>query len=279
VAPVLQGTGDNVLGEAVGHDPASVWPGKVGTSVLSAHDVTWFSGLERLKPGATVRYVTPCWTSTFRVTSHAVVQAGSPVYNTGTARLVLETCYPLDALYITSSRYLLYASLVGSAPTHAVVTAPASWAAPAVPAPPALVAQGLTLADNSAPLGTLRITGSPDRAWPQSSAPLNFEAAALSAYFGAVRSAAQQENAWWTDLAPSVPAAAAGPRWGGQLQSYGSQLAVSLRVAGTRAVAASLAATVTVSGPGGTGRYDLVVGETVRGGKLLVTQVRIVRAG
>jgi hypothetical protein len=89
-APVLQGTGDGVLGEAVGHDPASVWPGQTGTSVLSAHDVTWFSGIAQLKPGATVRYVTPCWTSTFAVTAHVIVQADSPVYNTSAARLVLR---------------------------------------------------------------------------------------------------------------------------------------------------------------------------------------------
>lgn len=278
VAPLLQGTGDGVLGEAVGHDPASVWPGQTGTSVLSAHDVTWFSGIAQLKPGATVRYVTPCWTSTFAVTAHVIVQADSPVYNTSAARLVLETCYPLDALYLTSSRYLLYAALVGSAPTGAVAAGPAAWAAPVVPAPAVLAAQGLTLAANSTPLGTLRLTGSPDRGWSQSSAPLNFETAALAAYFEVLRSAAQQENTWWADLAPSVPTTAAGPLRGGRIRSYGSPLTVTLRVAGTRAVAATLTATVTVSGSGGTGSYRLTADETTRAGKLLVTAVRVVPA-
>ncbi|HVT68947.1 MAG TPA: class D sortase [Trebonia sp.] len=125
VAPVLQGTGDAVLNDAVGHDPASVWPGQPGTSVLSAHDVTWFSRIGRLRPGDTVRYVTPCWTYTYTVTSHAVVKAGSPVYSTGAARLVLDTCYPLDALYLTSTRYLVYASLASAAPTHAAAAVPA----------------------------------------------------------------------------------------------------------------------------------------------------------
>jgi sortase A len=278
VAPVLQGTSDSVLDDAVGHDPASVWPGEQGTSVLSAHDVTWFSRIGQLKPGDEIRYVTPCRTATYKVTSHAIVKAGTPVYDTGAARLVLDTCYPLDALYLTSTRYLLYASLVGTAPTHAMTAAPQTWQAPAVPAPPALAAQGLTLATNSAPLGELRLLGSPARAWAQSSAPLDFESAALAAYFGIVRSAAQEKTAWWADLAPAVPAAEAGALWGGELASYRSLLSVTLQVAGTRAVAATLDATVTVSGPEGASSYDLSVSEAVRGGKLLVTRVRLTAA-
>lgn len=275
VAPVLQGTGDSVLADAVGHDPASAWPGQQGTSVLSAHDVTWFSRIAQLKPGDEVRYVTPCRTYAYKVTSHSIVRAGTPVYGTSAARLVLDTCYPLDALYITSTRYLVYASLVSSVPTHAMATVPEGWPAPAVPAPAALAAQGLTLASNHTPLGALRLTGSPARAWIESSAPLYFEAAALAAYFGIMRSAAQEKKAWWTDLAPDVPTRAAGRLWGGQLDSYVSPLQVTLHVAGTRAVAASLAASVTVSSPEGSGSYDLSVTETVSGGKLLLTRVRV----
>jgi sortase A len=279
VAPVLQGTDDSVLSDAVGHDPASVWPGQRGTSVLSAHDVTWFSRLDALNPGNKVRYVTPCWTYTYTVTSHVVVTAGSPVYNTGTARLVLETCYPLNALYITSSRYLVYASLVSSSPTHAAAARPGSWPVPVVPAPARLVAQGLGLTANPAPLGTLSLTGSPSRGWTQSSAPLDFEAAALAEYFGAARSATQEERAWWADLAPSVPASAAGALWGGQISAYDSQLSIALRATGTGPVAATLAATVTVTGPDGSGPYHLVVHESVGRGTLLVTQVQLTPAG
>jgi sortase A len=279
VAPVLQGTGDSVLNDAVGHDPASVWPGRQGTSVLSAHDVTWFSRIAQLRPGNEIRYVTPCWTYSYAVTSHAIVAAGSPVYNTAAARLVLETCYPLDALYITSDRYLVYASLVDSSPTHATADVPGSWPIPAVPAPAQLVAQGLGLTKNPAPLGTLLLTGSPSRSWAQSSAPLQFEAAAAAEYFGIARSAAQQERAWWADLAPSVPSSAAGLLWGGQISGYDSSLQITLRAVGTRPVAAALAATVTVTGPDGTGSYDLAVTETVHHGSLLVTQVQMTPAG
>ena len=279
VAPVLQGTGDSVLSDAVGHDPASPWPGQPGTTVLSAHDVTWFSRIAQLKPGDEIRYVTPCRTYAYKVTSHAVVTAGSPVYGSKTARLVLDTCYPFDALFITSTRYLVYADLISSAPTHAMAARPGRWPPPAVPAPARLAAQGLDLAHNPAPLGTLRLTGSPSRVWRQSSAPLQFEAAALAEYFGIIRSAAQQERAWWADLAPSLRVSAAGPLWGGQLKSYDSKLLTTLHVTGARPVKAMLTAWVTVTGPDGPGSYKLTVTETVRAGAVLVTRVRLTSAG
>jgi sortase A len=278
VAPVLQGTGDSVLSDAVGHDPASAWPGQAGTTVLSAHDVTWFSRIAQLKPGNEIRYVTPCRTYTYRVTSHAIVTAGSPVYRSKTARLVLDTCYPFDALFITSTRYLVYADLIRAAPTHAMAAQPGRWPPPAVPAPARLAAQGLDLAHNPAPLGTLRLTGSPGRAWRQSSAPLQFEAAALTEYFGLVRTAAQENRAWWADLAPSLHASAAGPLWGGQLQSYDSKLLTALHVTGARPVKATLTALVTVTGPNGSGSYKLTVTETVSGGKLLATHMHLTPA-
>jgi sortase A len=279
VAPVLQGTGDSVLSDAVGHDPASAWPGQAGTSVLSAHDVTWFSSIGKLKPGNEIRYVTPCRTYTYKVTSHVIVAAGSPVYNTRKARLVLDTCWPLNALFLTSTRYLVYADLIASAPTHATARVPNGWSPPAVPAPAKLAAQGLDLAQNPAPLGTLRLTGAPSRAWRQSSAPLQFEAAALAEYFGLIRSAAQEKRAWWADLAPSVPTRAAGALWGGRLKSYASHLMTTLRAGGTGPVSATLTATVAVTGPDGPGSYQLTVHEMVRAGRLLVTRVRLTPAG
>lgn len=279
VAPVLQGTSDAVLNDAVGHAAASVWPGQQGTSVLSAHDVTWFSKITQLKPGDVVRYVTPCRTYTYRVTSHDIVQAGSPVYATREARLVLDTCYPLDALYITPTRYLVYATLVESSPTHPSAAAPESWPVPVVPAPAGLEAEGLTLAQNYAPLGMLSLAGSPSRAWRQSSAPLRFEAAALSEYFGLLRSAAQGRRTWWSDLAPSVPESDAGALRGGEITGYETRLSISLTVRGGQPLSATLSAHITVAGAEGSRTYRLTVTETVRGGKLLATRVHIHHPG
>ncbi len=278
-APVLQGTGDAVLAEAVGHVPASVWPGQPGTSVLAAHDVTWFSGVGRLRSGDEVRYVMPCRTFTYRVTSHRVVAAGYPVYNTSTARIVLDTCYPLDALYLTGSRYLVYADLVETSPTSPIPAPPASPSPLLVPAPKALVAEGLNLEQNEAPLGVLSFSGSPSATWRQTSAPLQTETSVLTAYFAIVRSAEQANQGWWADLASSWPESAAAGLWGGQITGYDTSLDITLRVRGTRVLGATLTAEVSSAGSRQPGTYDLAVTETVTGDELLVSSFAMHPAG
>lgn len=47
-APVEEGTDDQELNVAVGHDPQSVWPGIDGTAVFLAHDVSYFVQLNQL---------------------------------------------------------------------------------------------------------------------------------------------------------------------------------------------------------------------------------------
>jgi hypothetical protein len=59
-APVEEGTEDQELNVAVGHAPASVWPGAAGTSVFLAHDVSYFVHLDALKPGDVISYATAC---------------------------------------------------------------------------------------------------------------------------------------------------------------------------------------------------------------------------
>jgi sortase A len=277
VAPVLEGTGDVVLNDAVGHVPASAWPGHAGTSVFAAHDVTWFSGIDRLDPGDEIRYVTPCRTYTYRVTSHRVVPAGYPVHNTAIPSIVLDTCYPLDALYLTSSRYLVYATLATTSPASASRPPQPSSAQPSsaqltVPAPRALAAEGLALDQNDGPLGILRFSGSPSPAWRQTSAPLAAEAAALTAYFGVIRSAEQGQRAWWADLAPSVPLSAAAGLWHGDITGYDAQIDVVLHVRDDLALGAVLSTVLSTAGSAHPGTYDVTVTETVTGGgKLMVT--------
>jgi sortase A len=278
-APVLQGTGDAVLDEAVGHVPASVWPGQSGTSVLAAHDVTWFSGIGQLRPGDELRYVVPCRTFTYRVTSHRVVAAGSPVYTTTTARIVLDTCFPLNALYLTGSRYLVYADLVETSPTAAIPPPPASPSPLIVPAPKALVAEGLNLDQNEAPLGVLSLAGSPSASWRQTSVPLQAEASVLTAYFGIVRSAEQANRSWWADLAPSLRGPAPAGLWGGQITGYDTPLDITLRMQGTRVLGATLTAEVSSAGSRQPGTYRLAVTETVTGDDLLVTSFTMRPAG
>lgn len=276
VAPVEQGTSNAVLDDAVGHVRASGWPGHPGTSVFSAHDVTWFSRIDHLRTGDEVRYITSCRTYIYLVTAHRVVAAGSPVYTSPVRRIVLDTCYPLNALYPTNSRYLVYATLTRTVRSAATPRLPDSSQLLAVPAPAALAAEGLALSQNEGPVGILRLTGTPSAAWQQSNGPLDAESAALAAYFGVIRSAGQDERGWWQHLAPGVARRAAAGLWGGEIAGYNGHLNVTLRVHGDRVTGARMGAVVTTDGSARPGTYHLTVTETVTGrGKVLVTGFRM----
>src|SRR5216684_3191954 len=80
-----------------------------------------------------------------------------------------------------------------------------------VPAPPALVADGLTVRTNSILLGRLSMTGHPSAAFLEGPAGLDAEKAALESYFGAQKVIATGNSAWWHDLA--VPALPMPPAW------------------------------------------------------------------
>lgn len=207
-APVEEGTDDPELDVAVGHDPQSVWPGATGTAVFLAHDVSYFVHLQALEPGDAVTYATACTTVTFRVSGQQVVPAGSPVPNTTTPSLVLDTCWPPNALFFTPDRLLVRATEVGAATGAATLRAAPAPAGGAggdyrSPAPPALEAQGLTLAQNEAPMGTMTLVHA-SAGFAQSPGPLELEAAALTTYFGGLHAAAQRQAAWWATLAPAV---------------------------------------------------------------------------
>ncbi len=277
VAPVQEGAGDALLSDAVGHIPASSWPGRPGTSVFAAHDVTWFSSIDRLQAGDEIRYVTPCRTYTYRVTAHRVVPAGSPVYNTATPSIVLDTRYPLNALHLTSTRYLVYGTLITTSPTPASRTRLPRSPQFTVPVPAALAAQGVATGQNSGSLGVLLIAGSPSWGWRQTSAPFEAETAALTAYFGLIHSAEQGQRTWWADLAPSVPVKAAAGLWGSGIKRYDAPIDVTLRTAGYRTLGAVLTTALTTGGLARPGSYDLTVAETVTGRHLVVSKFTMKR--
>jgi sortase A len=208
-APVEEGTDDSELNVAVGHDPQSVWPGVSGAAVFLAHDVSYFVHLNLLKPGDLITYQTGCNTVKFEVSDQQVVAAGSPVANTSDPSLVLDTCYPPNALFFTSKRLLIRAVEVSAATKggslssgSSIINAGKSLNYTST-APAALVAQGLTLEQNEAPMGTMQLVNA-SSAFEQSPGPLSLEAAALSAYFGGLHSGAQEQQAWWAALAPGV---------------------------------------------------------------------------
>jgi sortase A len=186
-------------------EEGTVWPGVNGAAVFLAHDVSYFVHLDALEPGDEITYQTACNTVEFVVSAKQVVAAGSTVSDTAIPSLILDTCYPPDALFYTPQRLLVRATEVSTNATGTNVRGTSA----AVPSytttvPPALVAQGLTLQQNEAPMGTLQLVND-TLAFAQSPGPLALEAAALQAYFGGLHAGAQRQTAWWDALAPGVP--------------------------------------------------------------------------
>ncbi|MDA8311388.1 MAG: class D sortase [Actinomycetota bacterium] len=269
VAPIEQGTGDGVLAVAVGHDPYSVWPGKRGNAVLLAHDVSYFSTIDQLKSGDSIRYVTPCTTYSFTVTSHAIVTSGSPVYNTSTPSLTLVTCWPTDALWFTPDRYLVTATEVSKGPSgnrqHAYLTVSNP---PTVPVPAALVSQGVTLATYSLPMGTFTLAGSATPSWAHTTAPLLVDGSGVEAFIAGVRSLTENHLDWWDAIAPGVKPPA--PLVGANNPGYETATDVTEHAAGSTATAVTLTDTVTVSGGKHPGRYVMTVLTVVHGHTLTI---------
>ncbi len=281
LAPVEEGTDDAQLNVAVGHDPNSVWPGQDGTAVLLAHDVSYFVHIDQLHPGDVVRYETACRTLTFTVTGSKIVTAGTPVYNTPGPTLLLVTCWPTNALWFTPDRYLVTATESGvdgtaGAPPGTLTATPAVTP-PAVPAPPELVSQGLTLATNSIPMGTMTLAGTPDQTWAQSPGPLAVEESAIEAFIGGLRAALQDQPAWWRALAPGV--AMPGPLAGAHVVGYPSALDVTIHASGSTATSVELATTVALVGGAAPGTYHLSVTEPIAANRLVISAWTLQPAG
>ena len=269
-APVEEGQDNAQLDVAVGHNPASVWPGAVGNSVLAAHNVSYFVGLSNLNIGDTIVYLAPCSTTVFQVTAHTIVDAGAPVYDTPTPTITLVTCWPTNALWFTPQRYLVMAREVrqtargGGGTQYAPTSKP-----PTVSVPAELAAQGVTLATYSLPMGSFTLSGTPDQGWAQSTNPLLAEDAGVEAYIAGVRSLVQNRLDWWSAFAPGVSAPA--PLLGASNPSYLSSLNVTVTAAGSQATGVTLSNTIGITGGKAPGHYAVTVTETIANGVLTIS--------
>jgi sortase A len=206
-APVLDGTTDAVLDDAVGHDPGTVWPGAAGVSILLAHDASYFSNLGAVKAGATVSWIDDCQRLVFRVESSEVTQPGTAIPPpTGGVGIALITCSPSNALFWTPDRLVVLASLVSVGPTTQTKPAPAAPLGFSVPVPSDLAAQGLGLGQNSLLVGHLNVTGSPDPSWVEGPDPLRAAQLAFEDLAAVKLTVAAQDSSWWAAIAePGVP--------------------------------------------------------------------------
>jgi LPXTG-site transpeptidase (sortase) family protein len=109
--PIVEGTNDAALSKGVGHLSTSVQPGEKGTSILAAHNITFFHTIGQLKDNDTIQVNSMTGTHVFRVIDTKIVHTGDPVYQTETPSLVLETCYPFNTVHLTPYRYLVFASI------------------------------------------------------------------------------------------------------------------------------------------------------------------------
>lgn len=276
-APVEEGTSDTVLSVAVGHDPSSVWPGATGTSAFLAHDVSYFVHLGALQPGDTVEYETACSTTTFAVARSQVVEQGASIPDTGAPTLVLDTCYPSNALFFTSQRLLVWADETGTTTSRtapsgsrsSLAVPPTDQAAYQVPAPPALVAQGLTLQQNEAPMGTMTLSGQTSPGWEQSPGPMALEAAALVAYFGGLHASAETQSEWWGAIAEPAVAPPRALR-GATVTGHDAPLNVTIVSAHGVASTVVLTTELTLSGGPAPGTYHETVTAVVRGATVLI---------
>lgn len=277
-APVESGTSDQVLDDAVGHFDSSPWPGQHGVSVFLAHDVSYFGHLGQLQPGDQLSYQSGCTIYTFTVVGHQLVKNGAPIPSVPGTAVVLDTCWPTDALWYTPDRYLVEAVQsqvsVGSQP--AAAAQPQTATAYSGTASPSLQQTGLTLESNEEPMGAMSFLGSPSPQWTQSPAPLALEEAALSDYFGGYHAATSRNPAWWNSVAPGVPmpAALAGSRPG---LSSASPLDVTITAAGSQPSTVLLHTVLPLYGGGTPGIYRVDVTEAVHGTTVSITNWELSR--
>lgn len=111
---ILEGTGQKELAKAPGHLPDSVFPGQIGTSIIAAHNSSTFRHLDQLTEGMEFTVTTEQGVFTFSVTGQRILNVNDLLPNMAYPAIALETCYPLDALYLTDKRLFVEAALIKS---------------------------------------------------------------------------------------------------------------------------------------------------------------------
>lgn len=266
VAPVVEGDGNAQLSDAVGHVPTSVWPGGDGTAVFAAHDVTWFHEIDHLTRGDRIDYVSGCDAYTYEVESAAVVAKGAPVLDTP-GHLVLVTCWPLDALWFTTTRFLVHAVEVGGVRSARPVTIPTAPRVPPLAVPTSLASVD-TLANNATPLGALVIDGKPSRTFEQSPGALDDAAAVQDLFFAAQRAAEANNPREWSTIAPHLRRQASSALSGAIVTAFPEPLRTTLIVSAAHLVGGRVVVEEQLSNEG---TWTITCDEGLVHGKLAVT--------
>jgi sortase A len=111
---IAEGTGPQQLDRAVGHIPASAFPGQPGNCALAGHRDSFLRGLGTLCEHDVIRIDTLQGTYTYEVEWGAVVEPHrvDVLDSTDAPALTLVTCYPFHAVGPAPERYVVRARLV-----------------------------------------------------------------------------------------------------------------------------------------------------------------------
>ena len=269
VAPVQQGIDDAVLNVSVGHNPATAWPGPDNAALLAAHDVSFFSNISQLHQGNVISYTVACDTYVFRVSSSQIALTGARIPVPASGAIVLDTCWPTNALWFTPHRLIVTASYEATVATSSAATVglPISTPPPlglTTNLPSSLNSSALSLSNNSQLMGSLSFSGTPNASFIQSNGPLQLEATALTAWFAAIHTLEASQSPLWNYFAPGVSYPT---QLSGKHLVSTSALQVTEDVTGNTVVGVTLA--------GGLNGSQIIAHESISGHSLNIDSYRV----
>ncbi len=109
---VLEGDGDDILGKAAGHVPASALPGGPGNVAIAGHRDSFFRALRNIRKDDQITFTTVEGTYYYQVASLEKVdpQDLQVLQPTGHPTLTLITCYPFNYIGPAPRRFVVQAS-------------------------------------------------------------------------------------------------------------------------------------------------------------------------
>ncbi len=115
---IVEGDGDLELSYAAGHVPGTALPGASGNVAMAGHRDSVFARLARVRRGDAIVVTTPDARYRYVVSSAQVVgpDATWVLDSTAGASLTLVTCYPFRYVGPAPRRFVVRATLTGSAP-------------------------------------------------------------------------------------------------------------------------------------------------------------------
>jgi sortase A len=117
-AIVREGADEGTLRHAVGHIPATAWPGEIGNVALAAHRDTFFRPLRNIRKNDRIIVSTLEGTYEYVVESTMIVAPSDvSVLKASTPKeLTLVTCYPFYYVGSAPRRFIVHATQVAATP-------------------------------------------------------------------------------------------------------------------------------------------------------------------